>query len=86
MAYSPTTWVDNETIVSAARLNNIEQGIVAQESSVGVLQPSASNSDVGKFLKVKTVTSGKVSEYEFGAASGGGASISVSGTTLAITT
>ena len=29
MAYSPTTWVDNETVVSAARMNNIEQGISA---------------------------------------------------------
>lgn len=29
MAYSPTTWIDNETVVSATRMNNIESGISA---------------------------------------------------------
>lgn len=36
------------------------------------LEPTASSADVGKFLKVKTVTGTRVSEYEFGSASGGG--------------
>ena len=40
-------------------------------AAIGVLEPAASASDVGKFLKVKTVTDGKVTEYEFGASSGG---------------
>ena len=39
-------------------------------SALNVLEPSASASDVGKMLKVKTVADGKVTEYEFG--EGGG--------------
>ena len=35
-----------------------------------VLEPSASSSDVGKFMKVKKIEDGKVTEYEFGEASG----------------
>ena len=34
--------------------------------SINVLEPSATSSDVGKFLKAKTVSGGKVTEYEFG--------------------
>ena len=37
------------------------------KSALNVLEPSASAGDVGKKLKVRTVTDGKVSEYEFGA-------------------
>ena len=43
------------------------------KSDLSVLQPDASASDVGKMLKVKTVSNGKVTEYEFG--EGGGGSI-----------
>lgn len=34
-------------------------------SAIETLEPSASASDVGKFLKAKTVSGGKVTEYEF---------------------
>lgn len=47
----------------------------AAQSSIAVLEPTASNSDVGKFLKVKTVANSKVTAYEFGSASGGGGSV-----------
>lgn len=33
MAYQPTNWIANETVVSAAALNNIEQGIVDNEQA-----------------------------------------------------
>ena len=36
------------------------------------LTPAATSGDVGKFLKAKTVSGGKVTEYEFGSAGGGG--------------
>lgn len=45
------------------------------KSAINVLEPSASASDVGKMLKVKTVADGKVTEYEFG--EGGGGSVTV---------
>ena len=35
-------------------------------SKFSVLEPAATSSDVGKFLKAKTVSNGKVTEYEFG--------------------
>ena len=41
-------------------------------SQINTLRPDATNSDVGKYLKVKTVADGKVSEYEFGSGGGGG--------------
>ena len=40
-------------------------------TEINTLRPTASASDVGKFLKAKTVADGKVTEYEFG--EGGGA-------------
>ena len=46
----------------------------ALSSAIVPLQPSATVSDVGKFMKVKSVSGGKVTEYEFGSASGGGSS------------
>lgn len=41
------------------------------KSAINVLEPSASASDVGKMLKVKTVADGKVTAYEFGEGGGG---------------
>lgn len=43
-------------------------------NEINVLTPSATSSDVGKFLKAKTVSGGKVTEYEFGE---GGSSVTV---------
>ena len=40
-------------------------------NDLSVLEPLASASDVGKYPKVKTVSNGKVTEYEFGSGSGG---------------
>lgn len=40
------------------------------KSEINTLRPDATNSDIGKMLKVKTVADGKVTEYEFG--EGGG--------------
>lgn len=40
------------------------------KSQIGVLEPLATSSDVGKALIVKTVSGGKVTEYEFGEAGG----------------
>lgn len=41
-------------------------------SELGKLNPDATSSDIGKFLKVKTVADGKVTEYMFGSAYDGG--------------
>ena len=41
-------------------------------SAIAPLTPVATSGDVGKFLKAKTVSDGKVTEYEFGSGSGGG--------------
>lgn len=48
----------------------VEGQLNTVKSALQVLEPAASAGDVGKFLKAKTVTDGKVTEYEFG--SGGG--------------
>ena len=40
--------------------------------AIAPLTPAATSGDVGKFLKAKTVSGGKVTEYEFASAGGGG--------------
>ena len=42
------------------------------KEAITPLTPSATSGDVGKFLKAKTVSGGKVTEYEFGEGGGGG--------------
>ena len=42
-----------------------------------VLEPAASASDVGKFLKVKLVSNGKVTEYEFGEGGSGSFDVTI---------
>ena len=59
---------DTDKVWSADKTASLSSAIVP-------LQPSASASDVGKYMKVKTVADGKVTEYEFGASSGSGAEI-----------
>lgn len=44
------------------------------DESIDILEPPAASEDVGKFLKVKSVENGKVSEYEFGSGGGGSGS------------
>lgn len=46
--------------------------VTTLSEAIAILEPTASASDVGKFLKAKTVSGGKVTEYEFGSGSGGG--------------
>lgn len=70
-AYVPHTWESNE-VISAVKLNHIEEGIQNVGDDLEVLQPEASDADMGKALIVKSVENGKVTEYEFGEAGGGG--------------
>ena len=41
-------------------------------NEIHILEPAATSGDVGKFLKVKSVANGKVTEYEFADAESGG--------------
>ena len=56
----------------AAILSGLESDTASLLEAIAILEPTASASDVGKFLKAKTVADGKVTEYEFGSGSGGG--------------
>ena len=47
----------------------------ALKEAIVPLTPAATSGDVGKFLKAKTVSGGKVTEYEFGSASGGSVTV-----------
>ena len=44
-------------------------------SAIAPLTPDVTASDVGKYMRVKTVADGKVTEYDFGSSSGSGAEI-----------
>lgn len=70
-----TTTVQDGSITKAKLDENL-QGTVDDvsdlKSAVNVLEPAATASDVGKFLKAKTISGGKVTEYEFGSGGGGG--------------
>ena len=74
MSYEPTNWKRSDKVTST-RLNKIEQGIQGNDTRASTLMEDfndmriASASDVGKALKAKTVTDGKVVEWEFGEAS-----------------
>lgn len=57
-----------DVLADLAEIPELKEAIVP-------LTPSATSGDVGKFMKVKSVSGGKVAEYEFGEASGGGADI-----------
>lgn len=52
-----------------------EDAAAAAESAAELLQPPATDSDVGKALIAKTVEDGKVTEYEYGEAGGGGGTV-----------
>lgn len=65
VGYSDNYTYDSGTIGNA--VSNLK-------TSINILEPSASASDVGKALIAKTVSGGKVTEYEFGEAGGGGTS------------
>lgn len=57
-----------DVLADLAEIDTLSEAIVP-------LTPAATSGDVGKFLKAKTVSGGKVTEYEFGSGSGGGAEI-----------
>lgn len=54
-----------DVLADLAEIPSLKEAIVP-------LTPSATSGDVGKFMKVKTVSGGKVTAYEFGSAGGGG--------------
>lgn len=64
-------YIDKITVDSTTY--NIQDS--AAQAALEILNPSAAAGDVGKFLKVKTVSSGSVTEYEFGAGGSGGSEI-----------
>ena len=59
---------DTDKVWSADKSADTVQSVL---SDLSVLEPTASASDVGKFLKAKTVSNGRVTEYEFGEGGGG---------------
>lgn len=75
MSYEPTNWKKGD-VVTSIRLNKIEQGIQGNDAGLSTLMEglsamsTATAEDVGKALKAKTVTDGKVVEWEFGEAGG----------------
>lgn len=44
------TYIDNETIITASNLNNIQDSIIALENEEAL--PSYSSADNGKFLRI----------------------------------
>lgn len=54
-----------DVLADLAEIDTLSEAIVP-------LTPSATSGDVGKFMKVKTVSGGKVTAYEFDSAGGGG--------------
>ena len=52
-------------------VGTVGKGLNDLKGDLNILTPSATSSDVGKFLKAKTVSDGKVTEYEFGEGGGG---------------
>ena len=47
---SKVTYTDNETIITASNLNNIQDSIIALENEEAL--PSYSSADNGKFLRI----------------------------------
>lgn len=60
---------DTDKTFSADKLTAMDSEL---KNAISVLEPAATSSDVGKFLKAKTVSGGKVTEYEFGEGGGSG--------------
>lgn len=73
MSYTKHDRIVSGAEIYAADIKDMDNKIYDHDSdisdlqdSVDVLEPTASASDVGKALKVKTVAGGKVTAYEFG--------------------
>ena len=75
MSYEPTIWKKGDKVTST-KLNKIENGIQGNDEEITSIKEGLSDiqtataEDVGKALKVKTVTDGKVTKWEFGEAGG----------------
>lgn len=75
MSYEPTIWKKGDKVTST-KLNKIENGIQGNDEEITSIKEGLSDiqtataEDVGKALKAKTVTNGKVTEWEFGEAGG----------------
>ena len=70
-----TTTVQDGSITEAKLAQDVLADLAeipSLKEAIGKLDPSATSGDVGKFLKAKTVSGGKVTEWELGAAGGGG--------------
>lgn len=70
-----TTTVQDGSITEAKLAQDVlaDLGEIEElKEAIVPLTPSATSGDVGKFMKVKTVSGGKVTAYEFGSAGGGG--------------
>lgn len=70
-----TTTVQDGSITEAKLAQDVLADLAEIETlseAIEKLDPSATSGDVGKFLKAKTVSGGKVTEWELGAAGGGG--------------
>ena len=70
-----TTTVEDGSITYAKLAEAVQEKIDEVDTlseAIAPLTPAATSGDVGKFLKAKTVSGGKVTEYEFGSAGGGG--------------
>lgn len=71
MSYTKHNYQKGDQLL-ASQLNEMDEQIALNEAateeiktSVDILEPSAANTDVGKFLKVKEVNGGKVIKYDF---------------------
>ena len=60
---------DTDKVLSADKVTELVNAVL---EAIVPLTPAATSGDVGKFLKAKTVSGGKVTEYEFASAGGGG--------------
>lgn len=58
--------ISNVKLISNGTENIYEISDAAARTRIGVLEPAAAASDIGKYLKAKSVSGGKVTEYEFG--------------------
>ena len=60
---------DTDKVLSADKVTELVNAVL---EAIVPLTPAATSGDVGKFMKVKSVSGGKVAEYEFASAGGGG--------------
>lgn len=85
---APTSIIDDTSTTATNKVWSAKKSAdenQALNGAIGVTQPTAQNSDIGKFLKLKTIDqNGKPTEFEYGSASGGGSvtDVQVNGTSV----